>query len=83
MLHGLGYRVRRSGGVFLRWCVFAVVIGLVVGAVGAAFHLALEWAGETRAEYGWLLYLLPFAACLSLFGTSERICRSSAERISF
>ena len=67
MLHGLGYRVRRSGGVFLRWCVFAVVIGLVVGTVGAGFHLALEWAGETRAEYGWLLYLLPFAGVFIAF----------------
>lgn len=67
MLHGLGYRVRRSGGVFLRWCVFVVVIGLVVGTVGAAFHLALEWAGETRVEYGWLLYLLPFAGVFIAF----------------
>ena len=67
MLHGLGYRVRRNGGVFLRWCVFAVVIGLVVGAVGAAFHLALEWAGEMRAAYAWLLYLLPFVGVFIAF----------------
>lgn len=67
ILHGLGYRVRCSGGVFLRWCVFAVVIGLVVGAVGAAFHRMLEWAGETRAAYPWLLYLLPFTGVFIAF----------------
>lgn len=66
-LYGLRYVVQRNGGIFLRWCVFAVVIGLVVGAVGAAFHVALEWAGETREQYGWLLYLLPLAGVFIAF----------------
>lgn len=47
--------------IFARWCVFAVVIGVAVGAVGAAFHHALEWAGEMRAENEWMLYFLPGA----------------------
>ena len=66
-LYGLRYVVQRNGGIFLRWCVFAVVIGLVVGAVGAAFHVALERAGETREQYGWLLYLLPLAGVFIAF----------------
>ncbi|MDO4270877.1 MAG: chloride channel protein [Eubacteriales bacterium] len=53
--------------IFLRWCLFAVVIGLVVGAVGAAFHHALEWAGEMRLTHGWLLYLLPLAGLFIAF----------------
>ena len=32
---------------------------MVVGAVGAAFEHALEWATETRQEYSWTLYFLP------------------------
>ena len=47
--------------IFARWCVFAVVIGVVVGAVAAAFHHALEWAGGMSASHSWLLYLLPLA----------------------
>lgn len=66
-LHGLQYVLRRNGGIFLRWCVFAVVIGLVVGVVGAAFHVALEWAGETREEQSWTLYLLPLAGVFIAF----------------
>lgn len=66
-LHGLQYVLRRNGGIFLRWCVFAVVIGLVVGVVGAAFHVALEWAGETREEQSWTLYLLPLAGAFIAF----------------
>ena len=66
-LHGLQYVLRRNGGIFLRWCVFAVVIGLVVGVVGAAFHVALEWAGETREEQSWTLYLLPLAGVFIVF----------------
>lgn len=53
--------------IFLRWCLFAVVIGVVVGAVGAAFHHALEWAGTQREAHGWLLYLLPFSGVAIAF----------------
>ena len=66
-LHGLQYVLRRNGGIFLRWCVFAVVIGLVVSAVGAGFHVALEWAGEMREAYGWMLYLLPLTGVFIAF----------------
>ena len=47
--------------IFVRWCAFAVIIGVVVGAVGAAFHRALDWAGEMSGAHDWLLYLLPLA----------------------
>ncbi len=47
--------------IFARWCLFSVVIGVVVGTVGAVFHHALEFAGHMREKYDWLLFLLPFA----------------------
>ena len=49
-LYGSWYRVRHNISIFVRWCLFAVIIGVVVGAVGAAFEHALEWATETRQE---------------------------------
>ena len=54
-LYGSWYRVRRNITAFARWCLFAVIIGVVVGAVGAAFHHALTWATETRQEQSWTL----------------------------
>ena len=44
---------------FVRWMLTAVFIGLLCGAVGALFAMAVEWATETRTAHGWLLYLLP------------------------
>ncbi|MGN1021365.1 MAG: chloride channel protein [Aristaeellaceae bacterium] len=44
---------------FVRWMLTAVFIGILCGAVGALFAMAVEWATETRMEHGWLLYLLP------------------------
>lgn len=33
-LYGSWYRVRHNISIFARWCLFAVIIGVVVGAVG-------------------------------------------------
>ena len=53
--------------IFARWCVFAVVIGVVVGVTGTAFHHALDWAGRMREQHDWLLYLLPLAGVFIAF----------------
>ena len=45
--------------VFVRWLVFAAIIGLVAGAVSTAFYYAFHWATETRTAHPWLLWLLP------------------------
>lgn len=49
---------------FLKWLLFATAIGVIVGAVGAAFHHAIELATELRTAHGWLLYLLPAAGLI-------------------
>ena len=46
-------------GDFLRRALFAVLIGLLVGAVGVAFHYGIDLATELRQEHHWLLFLLP------------------------
>ena len=53
-----GMRCAKS---FAIWALIAVLTGVVCGAVGTAFHLAVDWATEIRVEHGWLLYLLPVA----------------------
>ena len=44
---------------FFSWVCAGLFIGFVVGLVGIAFHLLLEWATEFRMEHPMLLWLLP------------------------
>ncbi len=46
-------------GTFLKWLLFAGVIGLVVGGVSTAFYYAFHVATTLRAGHPWLLFLLP------------------------
>ena len=53
--------------VCLKWLVLAALVGCVVGPLGAAFGLALNWANATRAAQPWLLYLLPVSGLVIVF----------------
>ena len=53
------YSFRAVAAILARWLLLAVPTGLVCGAVGTAFHLAVEQVTEWRAEHIWLLWLLP------------------------
>ncbi|HJC40059.1 MAG TPA: chloride channel protein [Candidatus Intestinimonas pullistercoris] len=44
---------------FLRQAAFAVGIGLLVGAVGVAFHYGIDLATHLRQLHPWLICLLP------------------------
>ena len=55
------YSFRAVAAILTRWLLLAVPTGLVCGAVGTAFHLAVEHVTEWRAEHIWLLWLLPVA----------------------
>ncbi len=48
----------------VKWGLLAVIVGLGIGLVGAAFHVAVVWATEVRMMHPWLLYLLPFAGLI-------------------
>ena len=52
----------RAGGALAglaRWTLAAVLIGLLCGAVGSAFHLAVDTVTEWRAAYPQLIAALP------------------------
>lgn len=53
----------RSGAEYvvrlLRWLVFSVVIGGIVGLIGTAFGYAMQYATGFRAEHNWIIYCLP------------------------
>lgn len=60
---------QRAGylAVCAKWLVLAALVGCVVGPLGGAFGLALNWANATRGAHPWLLYLLPVAGLVIVF----------------
>lgn len=43
----------------IKWVLLASLVGVVVGAMGVAFHFAVEEATFFREANPWILYLLP------------------------
>ena len=50
--------------IFVKWLIFACLIGLICGCVGTLFHFAIDAAAELRGEYPWILWLLPAGGAL-------------------
>ena len=48
-----------EGETFLKWLLFAGIIGVVVGGVSSAFYHCFHWATRAREANPWLLLLLP------------------------
>lgn len=44
---------------FLKWLLFACIVGIVVGGVGVLFHYGIHYATVLREAHPWLLWLLP------------------------
>lgn len=63
---------------FVRWLVFAAVIGLAAGCVSTAFYYAFAWATGLRTAHPALLWLLPVGgvAIVLLY----RVCRMERDR---
>ncbi len=47
--------------ITLKWVVFALLTGTIVGLVSSAFYFVLGWANETRTAHPQIIYLLPIA----------------------
>ncbi|MBR7148574.1 MAG: chloride channel protein, partial [Firmicutes bacterium] len=63
---------------FFKLILFALIIGITVGVVGAAFHHAIEIATALRIQYPWILYLMPLAG-VCIIGL-YRICGIEKDR---
>lgn len=53
---------------FAKWCLIAAFIGIIVGAVGALFDLAIREATAFRMSHSWIILILPLAGALIAAG---------------
>ncbi len=51
----------------LKWIIFSVLTGIVVGLVSAAFAFCMRTATEYRLEHSYMLYFLPVGAIVIVF----------------
>lgn len=72
------YALRTVPQLFLKWVLFACVIGLTAGGVGSAFYFAFHYATALRTGRPWLLFFLPAAgAAIALL---YRVCGMGRDR---
>lgn len=50
--------------IFLKWLLFSILSGILVGSAGAVFHYCISYATQARELYPWLVFLLPGAGLL-------------------
>lgn len=53
--------------ICLKWIFFALILGVSMGSIGAAFSLSLKYVTAFRLKYGYIILLLPFAGLLITF----------------
>lgn len=46
--------------------ISSIAVGVICGGIGGAFAKSISFVTELRAEYGWVLYLLPFGGLLTV-----------------
>lgn len=51
----------------LKWAGMAVAVGCACGVIGALFFFSVNLVTEARSRHGWLIYLLPLGALLTVF----------------
>lgn len=56
--HKIEHNVQR-GVVSIKWVVFAILVGIVVGLCGTAFYFGMSLVTVVRTQHPWLIYFLP------------------------
>ncbi len=54
----------QRNGASVKWVILAVASGVVIGGIGTFFHRCLSIVTQTRAEYPYIIWLLPFGGLL-------------------
>ena len=57
----IGDQVSYNSVDVLQWCVYSIVVGILVGAVSASFGKAIDTATALRVSHDWLVWCMPLA----------------------
>lgn len=61
--HKLHHNLQR-GRTAIKWIIFSIISGIVVGAVGTLFYFCMSYVTTLRGDHPWLIWLLPFGGLL-------------------
>ncbi len=56
--HKLTHNAHRTL-VSVKWVIFAILVGTVVGLCGSAFYFGMSYVTSLRTAHSWLIFLLP------------------------
>lgn len=54
----------KSAGTSIKWVIFALLSGTVVGSIATAFHFAISIATMVREKNSWIIFLLPIGGLI-------------------
>ena len=54
----------KSAGTSIKWVIFALITGLVVGSIATAFHFSIMIATMIREATPWVIFLLPIGGLI-------------------
>lgn len=54
------HRIKMS----VKWVVFSIISGIVVGTTGTLFYFSMSFVTKLRGDYPWILYFLPIGGLL-------------------
>lgn len=56
--HKIKHNLHRAV-VSVKWVIFSILVGVIVGGCGTAFYYGLSYVTDLRLTHPWLVYLLP------------------------
>lgn len=65
-LHKLDHNRQRTFSV-IKWTIFSIITGLIVGVFSTAFGLSMHYTISLRETHTWLIYFLPVGAVVIVF----------------
>lgn len=63
---GYGTHLMLYARAMAKWVILSVVVGLLCGLLGSAFHFGVSRANLIRETHDWVIYLLPVAGVLAV-----------------
>ncbi|WP_044959041.1 chloride channel protein [Butyrivibrio sp. WCD2001] len=60
------HQIRRFTGT-IKWLVLGVIVGIIIGAVGAAFFHGIRIVTQFRKAHSFMIFLLPLAGLIIVF----------------